>query len=62
LQFAKEDKINSCNFYFFFRYKTLAIHGDLDYKDFLLCSPLLQEGNKKRFKRGVQAKREREGE
>jgi hypothetical protein len=38
LQFAKEDKKNSCNFYFFFTYKTLAIHGNLDYKDFLLCS------------------------
>jgi hypothetical protein len=38
LQFAKKDSKNSCNFYFFFTYKTLAIHGDLDYKDFLLCS------------------------
>jgi hypothetical protein len=34
----KRIKKNSCNFYFFFTYKTLAIHGNLNYKDFLLCS------------------------
>jgi hypothetical protein len=29
---------NSCNFYSFFTYKTLAINGNLAYKDFLLVA------------------------
>jgi hypothetical protein len=49
-------------YYFFFTNKTLAIHGDLDSKDFLLCSHhFCKRETRRDSKRGVQAKRERGG-